>query len=301
MAKRQRYAPGERAPAGRLPRAPEEEPRGAERRKKFFSSLAAFLGATGLLTALTSLVITRGFDGLLDSGKDLTGRDPLSIYLEREAEGTSIDPGTNLVFANQLPEAVAVGQLQFKELFREFQKAGAVAARAAVQRVTVENTRSDTAVITSITALVHRKAEPLDGALVVVGPGGGTGEGPVELHFDLDAIDLSAQTYENGKFSGPFLDKQGITLAPGEKLRFLLVGHSASRYVEWSVRFAFVVGGRERSLEVRPPAGFMRVSGLSAGYGQTYRWTGKGLARVPQERLCGKDCRTEPWMRIGGA
>ncbi|MET8255348.1 hypothetical protein [Micromonospora sp. NPDC005197] len=262
------------------------------------SRLAAIVGASGLLAALTGVVVARSFDPVVDGAADVIGSDPLQVYAVPDRDlGAELDAAW--VSGRPLPSSITTGGQSPERLTAVLLAAGVVRAGQATTAVTIENKRSDTAVLTAITASVHRRAVPLSDSLVVISrAGGGPGAGPVALGFDLDGPSLSAQAFgKHDVLTGPYLDTTGLTLTGGEKLRFNFVGRTKSSYVEWSIKIDYVVSGRARTLTVLPGGSPMRVTALISRYSHSYRWNDEGVQRVPVEQVCGSDCRREQWRK----
>ncbi|WP_250008064.1 hypothetical protein [Actinoplanes sp. M2I2] len=258
-------------------------------RRRLLSGLAALVGASGLLATVTGLVITRSVDPITDGAADLVGSSPLVVYPDED----DIDALTGAAFAfdRALPATAVKGPSNSDAVSDRLLRAGAVQIGQAGAGVTIENRRKETAVITSIKAKVRERASVPSAALVVVGGQGGPGEGPVELHFDLDSVDLDARKTDKGRLAGEYLDEQGLTVESGEKLRFNLIGHTTTARIDWVVQVRYLVGGETRTLDLQPEGRSLKVTGASLSYGEAYTWDSSGLTREPIKELCPVDCR----------
>ena len=254
------------------------------------SGVAALIGASGLLATVTGLVVSRSFDPIADRAADVVGASPLAVY---DDAGEDLDALTGSAFAfdHTLPPTALAGSTEPDAVSARLIHEGAVRVGQAATAVTIENTRKEAVVITSIKAKVSRRAVAPSASLVVVGPSGGPGEGPVELHFDLDGVDLNARTVDKrGRLAGQFLDAHGVTLQAREKLRFNLIGHAAKDFAEWTVQVGYVVNGESRILDLAPHGRPMRVTGASPSYLEAFTWDAAGLTREPLKKLCPTDC-----------
>ncbi|PRY20569.1 hypothetical protein [Pseudosporangium ferrugineum] len=266
----------------------------AGQRRRFLPGVAALVGASGLLATVTGLVVTRGFDPIADQAKDVVGASPLVVY-DDAGDPETLD-GTAFAFDHVLPAAVLSGPSGSGAVSGRLIREGAVRVARGATAITIENARKETALITSIRAEVRKRTPAPSAALVVMGPSGGLAEGPIELHFDLDGVDLDARTLDKrGKPAGKFLDAHGVELAAGEKLRFNLVGHAAKDSVEWLVKVGYVVNGKARTLDLDPKRRPMRVTGASASYREAFIWDAAGLTREPLKKVCPTDCRRQPF------
>jgi hypothetical protein len=240
------------------------------------------LAASGLLATVTGLVITKGWDQWTDRAADAVGQNAIAVH----AEDRTIKVGVGDQYA--LDKDIE-GPLPASPKISAFLMARH-AAQVGISSVDVvlENRRREIAVLTSMVAVVRHRRPPLDAVIVVAGDGGGTGYAPVRVAFDLDSVDLAGRVVDGNDqpTATPFLDRAGITLNPGEKLRFHLIGASRSSYVEWSVEVSFLVGGSSRLASVASASDPLRVSAPAAAYASAYRWTEKGLEKIPVRDAC---------------
>jgi hypothetical protein len=252
--------------------------------------MAALVGASGLLATVTGLVVNRAFNPIADGVADVVDASPLVAYYAANSEAEALN-GIAYAFDHALPADVVAARQD------------AVAPRLVAERVvpvaetsagvTLENARTETVVITSVKAVIrNRTAAPAD-TLVVPSGTGGPGEGPVRLHFDLDAVDTEARTMAKGALAGKYLDEHGLTLEPKEKLRFILTGHAAKDQVEWGVRIGYIVNQKARVLDLLPRGKPLRVTGAAPAYRDSFSWSLDGLTREPLTRFCPVDCRTK--------
>jgi hypothetical protein len=272
--RRRRQPPQPPAAAATPPAAPEEKP---GRSRRFVTAVWAALLSTGALAAVVTVLVNQGTPVLKDKAEDVVGAEPLTIHT------TLVDdlrPGPTRIWA--LPEAVdlATGD-GAPGLADQLAGRGATSLRETRYGVTVENQRSETATVTFIRAVPVKTAEPLAGTVIDARTGGGPTDGPVTLRFELDDLDLHARDAGGGRY----LDATGLVIAPGEVLRFELIGATERSYVEWRVEFGVIVNDRERTVSTSADPSF-RTTGISRAYAKRYGWSMDGGLKP-----CAADCR----------
>jgi hypothetical protein len=253
------------------------------RSRRFLTALWAVLLSTGLIAAVATALVRDSYPDVTDSIKEAVGGEALTLHT------TAVDhlrPGPTRIWA--LPKAVDLdteGDVQ--RLAAQLAEHDATPIRSTTYGVTVENQRSQTATVTYIRAKIGTRSEPLGGTVVDARTGGGPTDGPVTLWFDLDDLDLDARDAGGDRY----LDANGLVVAPGEVLRFELLGTSNRSYVEWSVEFGVVVNDEPRtaSTAIR---GLFHTTAASRTYTRHYVWSSDGgLSATSADKLCAGDCR----------
>jgi hypothetical protein len=253
--------------------------------RRWSSRLWTGLLATGLLAAVAPVLVTQNIGGLSDRVAQLLGREALRVHATSRDE---LKPGPFRIWA--LESGLRTGGAGISnpaEMAGLLSSGRAVPLVESTHEVTVENLRRATATITSIRAVPIRRLPPLAGAVVDARTGGGPGDGPIRLRFDLDDLDPAARDDKGAHY----LDAAGLQLVAGETLRFDLIGHSTQAYVEWDVEIRFVVSGEQAVVRAAGDSMF-RTTAVSPAYAEHYVWSSTGLRPTTGAKLCGTDCRS---------
>ncbi|HEX6686889.1 MAG TPA: hypothetical protein VF062_29250 [Candidatus Limnocylindrales bacterium] len=216
-----------------------QERKTATARTTVTSKVVAILVASGALATLTGLVLNRFFDTALDQGADALGAAAIRSY----PQATRCE-SAHLALTAPLSPTIDIGKTAPRP-------ANTVCVGNLVTDVVIEGNRNEQILITAINAVIHRSEPMLTTGLIHV-PEGGPGPGPVLLGFDFDRPDTAAMALgDDGKpIDQPFLDRTSLTLAYAEKLRLRFAGRTAAKYVQWSIKIDFLVGGQVQTVRL---------------------------------------------------
>ncbi|MEU7802512.1 hypothetical protein AB0B10_24950 [Micromonospora arborensis] len=253
--------------------------------RRWPSKLWAGLLASGLIAAVAPVLVTQNIGGLSDRFQQALGSDALRVHVTARDE---LSPGPFRIWALESglgPDGTIISNPA--DMAGLLTSGRAVSLVESTHEVTVENMRRATATITSIRAVPLRRLPPLAGAVVDARTGGGPGEGPIELRFDLDDLDAAARDNKGARY----LDDAGLLLTAGETLRFRIVGQSTRAYVEWDIEIGFIASGAQGAVRAAGNAPF-RTTAVSPTYAEHYVWSPDGLRASTAAELCGTDCRS---------
>ncbi|MFC0527736.1 hypothetical protein [Phytohabitans kaempferiae] len=249
-------------------------------------AVIGYLAASGVLAAIVAFGLPIIYNAAAGGVGESNGESAVKVTVDDDGGFDPIE-GSLWAFANSSPP---LGEGDPEEI----RAADAVALRAGVVVVTVENVGSRSLTITSIRAIVETpRRDPLAGAILRVAPGGGGGEDPpVPIGFALDTADLEARTTSGDEPSTThYLDRYGMTLKPGEQMRLRMAGHTRAHDVVWSAVMRHVSDGETHDTPIGAPDQF-RVTAASARYASAYEYSTRALRQVPVRDMCGADCRS---------
>lgn len=233
-----------------------------------------------LVTAIVGVAIPAAFPATIDAVRDVWSDNPVTI---EPADASDVVVGVPiLATSGAMPATTEIG-----EIADLAQQAGGQPAGVSGQRLTLQNHRASTILVTDIRPVVEKRSKPLDGTLVkFLSQGNST---TTVLDLDLDSPQpLPTGRHESGQSTGePFFVGRNIVLDAGET--HLVHLRTVTRRCDCSWRLQVTYRYRNTDHTVLVPAADkppFRMTAYAARYQAVYQVDPEGVHRLDPKNYC---------------